>query len=105
MSITEKAWATVVLCALTTIAIRGFGPAAIGNRTLGLRTTRVLSLLPAALLSALVVTETVIADGQLDIDARLVGVGAAGVMLWRGASVIWVVIAAAAVTAALRLIA
>jgi branched-subunit amino acid transport protein len=100
----ERAWLTVALCAVTTFAIRAFGPFAVGGRTLGGRTTRVLSLLPAALLSALVVTETVISDGSLDIDARLVGVAAAGVLLWRGASVIWVVVGAAAVTAGLRLV-
>jgi branched-subunit amino acid transport protein len=98
MSTAEKAWLTVALCAITTFAIRVFGPFAVGTRELHPRTTRVLALLPAALLAALVVTETVIVDGELDIDARL-----AGVLLWRGASVIWVVIGAAAVTAALRL--
>jgi branched-subunit amino acid transport protein len=104
VSTSEKAWLTVALCALTTFAIRAFGPFAVGARELHPRTTRVLSLLPAALLAALVVTETVIADGELDIDARLVGVGFAGLLLWRGASVIWVVIGAAAVTAGLRLV-
>ncbi len=102
MSTAEKAWLTVALCAVTTFAIRAFGPFAVGTRELHPRTTRVLSLLPAALLAALVVTETVIVDGKLDIDARLVGVASAGLLLWRGASVIWVVIGAAAVTAALR---
>jgi len=99
----EKAWLTVALCAVTTFAIRGFGPVAVGGRTLGRRVTRVLSLLPAALLAALVVTETVIHGGELDVDARVVGLGAAALLLWRGASVIWVVIGAAAVTALLRL--
>jgi branched-subunit amino acid transport protein len=102
MSTAEKAWLTVALCAITTFAIRAFGTFAVGTSALHPRTTRVLSLLPAALLAALVVTETVIVDGELDIDARLVGVASAGLLLWRGASVIWVVIGAAAVTAALR---
>jgi branched-subunit amino acid transport protein len=101
----EKAWLTVALCAVTTFAIRGIGPVAVGGRTLGGRATRVLSLLPAALLAALVVTETVLRDGALDVDARLAGLGAAALLIWRGASVIWVVIGAAAFTAALRLLA
>jgi branched-subunit amino acid transport protein len=99
----QTAWITVALLAVTTFVIRAFGPFAVGNATLGPRTTRVLSLLPAALLAALVVTETVIVEGELDVDARLAGVAAAGLLLWRGASVIWVVIGAAAVTAVLRL--
>jgi branched-subunit amino acid transport protein len=104
VSTAEKAWLTVALCIVTTAAFRAFGPLAVGSRALSPRATRVLSLLPAALLSALVVTETVISDGDLDVDARLAGVAFAGLLLWRGASVIWVVIGAAAFTAALRLV-
>jgi branched-subunit amino acid transport protein len=100
----EKAWLTVVLCTVTTAAIRAFGPFTVGHRTFGPRITRVLALLPAALLSALVVTETVIENGELVIDARAGGVAAAGVVLWRGGSVVWVVLVAAATTAALRLV-
>jgi branched-subunit amino acid transport protein len=89
---------------VTTFAIRAFGPLAAGGRTFGPKTAHVLALLPAALLSALVVTETVIADGELDVDARLAGVAFAGLLLWRRASVIWVVIGSAAFTALLRLL-
>lgn len=103
MSASEKAWAAVALLAVTTFALRAFGPFSVGGLAFGPRTMRVLSLLPAALLAALVVTETVISDGDLDVDARLAGVGFAGILLWREVSVVWVVIAAAAVTALLRL--
>jgi branched-subunit amino acid transport protein len=102
---TERAWLVVALCAVTTAAIRGFGPAAVGGRPLGARATRILTLLPAALLAALVITETIVEDGALHVDARTGGLAAAGLALWRGASVIWVVMAAATVTAALRLVA
>jgi branched-subunit amino acid transport protein len=104
MSIAEKSWVLVAVCVVTTFAIRAFGPVTVGGRTFSARTSRVLALLPAALLSALVVTETIIRDGSLDIDARLAGVAFAGVLLWRRASVIWVVIGAAAFTALLRLL-
>jgi branched-subunit amino acid transport protein len=104
MSTAEKAWLTVALCTITTFAIRGFGPVAMGGRTLGRRATRVLTLLPPALLAALVVTETVIHERALDVDARTAGLGAAALLVWRGVSVIWVVFGAAAVTAALRLV-
>jgi branched-subunit amino acid transport protein len=103
MSTAEKAWLTVVLLTVTTFALRAFGPFTVGARAFGPRTLRVLSLLPAALLAALVVTETVIHDDDLDVDARLAGVGFAGILLWREVSVVWVVLAAAAVTALLRL--
>lgn len=104
MSIAEKSWLTVALCIVSTAAIRAFGPITVGGRTFSARTTRVLALLPAALLSALVVTETIISDGSLDIDARLAGVAFAGLLLWRNASVIWVVVGSAAFTALLRLL-
>lgn len=103
MSFAEKAWLTVALCAVTTFAIRAFGPFFVGARDFGPRTAAVLALLPAALLAALVITETVIHDGGLDVDARLAGVAFAGVLLLRKVSVVWVVIAAAALTALLRL--
>ena len=104
MSTAEKAWITVALCAVTTFAIRAFGPVTVGGRGFGPRTQRVLALLPAALLSALVITETVIHDGHLDVNARAGGVAAAGIVLWRGGSVVWVVLVAAATTALLRLL-
>jgi branched-subunit amino acid transport protein len=104
VSSSEKAWLVVALCAVTTFAIRAFGPATVGAHTLGPRTLRILALLPAALLAALVVTETFVDDGALVVDAKAGGLAAAGFALWRGASVIWVVIGAAAVTALLRLI-
>jgi branched chain amino acid efflux pump len=104
MSTAEKSWILVGVCVVTTAAIRAFGPLAAGGRTFGPRTAHVLTLLPAALLSALVVTETIITDGKLDIDARVAGVAFAGLLLWLRASVIWVVIGSAAFTALLRLL-
>jgi branched-subunit amino acid transport protein len=104
VSTAEKAWVTVGLCTVTTFAIRAFGPMTVGGRTFGPRTQRVLALLPAALLAALVMTEAVIKDGDLDVDARAGGLAAAGLVVWRGGSVVWVVITAAATTAVLRLL-
>jgi branched-subunit amino acid transport protein len=103
MSTAEKAWLTLALLTVTTFAIRAFGPFTVGAQAFGPRTIRVLSLLPAALLAALVVTETLVASGKLDVDARLAGVTVAGLLLLRRVSVVWVVIVAAAVTALLRL--
>lgn len=103
MTSAEKAWLTVGLCVATTVAIRAFGPMAVGGRPIGPRITRVLALLPPALLAALVVTETVIEDGALDVDARLAGVAAAGLVVWRNGSAVAVVLVAATVTALLRL--
>lgn len=66
--------------------------------------SRITTLLPVALLGALVATQTFTSGGQLVLDARVVGLGAAALLLWRRAPFLVVVIAGAAVTAGLRLL-
>lgn len=61
--------------------------------------------LPVALLAALVVTGTVLSGSGLTMDARLVGLAAAGLLLAVRSPLILVVVAAAAATAATRLLA
>lgn len=64
--------------------------------------TRAVNLVPAAVVMAVVVQLTV-ADGRsLVADARLAGMAAAALLVWRRAPFIVVVVAAAAVTAGLR---
>jgi len=62
----------------------------------------VLTLLPAALFGALIVVSTVGGDRALVLDARVAGLAAAGVAVWRRAGFVVVVIAAAGATAAVR---
>ena len=95
-------WATILALALTTAAIRASGPVILGGRELPARTRGVITLLAPALLAALVVVETIgaPAGGELQIDERLAGVTAAGIVLTRGHSALPAV-AVAAVTAAL----
>ena len=64
----------------------------------------VASLLPAALFSALLVVMTVTDGAALTLDARLVGVAAGAVGVWRRAPFVVVVLAAMAATAGLRLL-
>jgi uncharacterized membrane protein len=61
-----------------------------------------LSVLPAALLAALVVTQTVTSGRHLTIDARIVAVGVAALALWRRAPFIVVVVLGAASAALVR---
>ena len=65
---------------------------------------RAASLIPAAVVTAVIVQLTVARGRDLVIDARLAGVAVAGLLVWRRAPFIVVVLAAAAVTAALRAI-
>jgi branched-subunit amino acid transport protein len=95
------AWAVVGGAAAVTALIKGIGPFALGGRELPGWFARVVVLLAPALLAALVITSA--ADGtELHVGADTAGVTAAGVALWRGASVIVGVVIAAGVTAALR---
>ena len=63
---------------------------------------KLASLIPAAVVMAVIVQLTVAAGTSLEIDARLAGMAAAGVLVWRRAPFVAVVIAAAVVTAADR---
>lgn len=66
---------------------------------------RVGQLLPPALLAALVVSQTVATGTELVIDARLAGVAAGAVAVWRKAPFWLVLLIAAAVTAGVRAVA
>jgi branched-subunit amino acid transport protein len=69
------------------------------------RVEELLGLLPAALFGALIVVST-FGDGQsLVVDARLAGLAAAALAVWRRANFVVVVLAAAVATAAVRAIA
>lgn len=98
--------ATIVLLVLAagTYALKAAGPLLLGSRQLLAPVESVIALLPAPLLAALVVTSTV-ADGRvLAVDARIAGVAVAGLLLWRGAGFIVVILGAAASTALIRLL-
>ena len=82
----STAVAVIAGCAAVTWAIKAAGPLALGGRELPGWFTSVVVLLAPALFAALVVTQA-LADGLI---------------AWRTGSVIGCVVAAAAVTAALR---
>lgn len=61
-----------------------------------------LDLLPAALIAALIVVNTVVSDRRLVLDARLAGVAVAAIAAWRKAPFPVVVLLGAGVAAAAR---
>jgi len=96
-------WITIAGLAVATVAIKAAGPVLLGGRQLSARATTVIGLLPAALLAALVVTETFgQADGGIALDARAAGLAAAGVAVLARQSLVVVLIAAAVAAAAVR---
>lgn len=94
---------------LIVLAAGSYGLKALGVTTLGgiveRRLGPVVSLLPAALFSALIVVMTLEEAGQLVFDSRMAGVAVGAVAAWRKASLLVVVVAAMAVTAGIRAVA
>jgi branched-subunit amino acid transport protein len=97
-------WLVIVLVGAGTVAIKAAGPVLLGGRPLPARLTGVVELLAPAVLAALVAVQT-FGDGRaLAVDARLLGVAAAAVAIWRKAPLLVVVVVAAATTAVARLV-
>ena len=102
---TATVWGVIALAALTTLVTKGVGPFATGARELPPWAVRVVVLLAAPLLTALVVTNARADGPRLALGADTAGAAVAAVLVWRRAHVVLVVVAAAAVTAALRALA
>jgi branched-subunit amino acid transport protein len=98
-------WLIVLFCGAATILIKATGPVLLGGRALPVGIAAVIGLLGPALLAALVAVNTFGSDRGLTLDARVLGLAAAAVAIWRRAPVLLVVIAAAAVTAVARALA
>jgi uncharacterized membrane protein len=97
-------WLTIALVAVASATLKAAGPLLLGDHRLGPRATAVIALLAPALLTALVLVDTVTAGRRLVVDARLAGVAAAGVALLLRAPVLLVLAVAVATTALLRLL-
>jgi hypothetical protein len=98
-------WLTIVLVAVASATIKAAGPLLLGDRQLGPRATVVIASLAPALLTALVLVDTITDGRRLVVDARLVGVTAAGIALLLRAPMLLVLAVAVATTALLRLLA
>lgn len=98
----HDAWIAIGVLTVVCFAIKAVGPVALGGRDLPHWAERLIVLLPASLLSALVVVQT-FADGKaLVLDARAAGVAAAVVAVALRASVLVVLLVAAGTAAGLR---
>ncbi len=95
-------WPTILGLAVASYALKAVGPVLLGAREIPDATRAVLDLAPVPLLAALVLVQTVTADGAYALDARLPAVAVAGVLVWRRAPFLVVIVAAAVVAAALR---
>jgi branched-subunit amino acid transport protein len=95
-------WALILGLAAGAYLFKAGGLVLLGGRSLPPALDRCLALLPAALLAAIVVVETLGADRRLAGDPKAVGVAVAALATWRRAPFWLVVVLAAAVTAGLR---
>ena len=98
----EISWRLVVALSVGAYACKVLGLVVVGARTLPRVVDRCLILIPAALITALVVKDTFSVGQELVLDARAVGVGAAAFAAWRRAPLVAVIVIGAAVTAAVR---
>lgn len=101
----REAVVVVLVLGAATYALKAAGPVVLGNRRLPERFARVVALLPAPLLAALVVVSVAVDGGRPVLDARAVGLVAAGLVLSRGGGFVTTVVVAAAVTAVVRALA
>jgi branched-subunit amino acid transport protein len=99
----SDAWIVVAVVGVVTIAFKAAGPVAIGRRELPPRVQSFVELLAPVMLVALVVTQTFGGDQEIQVDARVAGVGAAAVVLALRAHIIVAMAVAAVVTALVRL--
>ena len=99
----RDAWIVVAIVGVATIASKAAGPVLVGRRELPPRLQACVELLAPVMLTALVVTQTFGGDEEIEVDARVVGVGAALIAIALRAPVIVAMAVAALVTALLRL--
>jgi branched-subunit amino acid transport protein len=97
-------WTLVLVLAAGAYAFKVTGLVILGGRTLPPVVDRCLALIPAAVITALVVKDTFSTGRDLVLDARAIGIAVAVVAAWRRVPLIAVIVLGAAATALVRLI-
>ena len=98
----EFDWPLVLSLAAGAYLCKVLGLVVVGARRLPAVVDRCLILIPAALITALVVKDTFSVGQELVLDARALGVGAATLAAWRKAPLVIVIVLGAGVTALAR---
>ncbi|MEY3493407.1 MAG: hypothetical protein RL413_825 [Actinomycetota bacterium] len=97
-------WTLVLVLAAGAYAFKVTGLVILGGRTLPPVVDRCLALIPAAVITALVMKDTFSTGRDLVLDARAIGIAVAVVAAWRRVPLIAVIVLGAAGTALVRLI-
>jgi uncharacterized membrane protein len=95
-------WTLVIVLAIGAYVFKVTGLVFLGGRSLPPILERCLALIPAAVISALVVKDTLTAGQDVVIDARAAGIAVAAFAAWRRWPLIVVIVLGAVVTALVR---
>ena len=95
-------WTLIILLTIGAYAFKVTGLVILGGRTLPPIFEHCLALIPAAVVTALVMKDTFTQGQELVLDARALGIGVAVIAAWRKAPLIVVIVLGAAVTALVR---
>jgi branched chain amino acid efflux pump len=95
-------WTAIGALAVGCYALKLVGPLLLTGREPPERLRATVDLLALPLLAALVAVQTFAAGHELVLDARVAGLAAAALLVWRRAPFLLVVLAGAAATAAVR---
>jgi branched-subunit amino acid transport protein len=95
-------WTLIILLAVGAYAFKVTGLIILGGRSLPPVFERCLGLIPAAIITALVMKDTFTVGQDLTLDARALGIAVAVVAAWKRAPLIVVIVLGAAATALVR---
>ncbi len=95
-------WTLIILLAVGAYAFKVTGLIILGGRSLPPVFERCLGLIPAAIITALVMKDTFTVGQDLTLDARALGIAVAVVAAWKRAPLIVVIVLGAAATAIVR---
>lgn len=95
-------WTLIILLAAGAYAFKVTGLIILGGRSLPPVFERCLGLIPAAIITALVMKDTFTVGQDLTLDARALGIAVAVIAAWKRAPLIVVIVLSAAVTAIVR---
>ena len=95
-------WTLIILLAVGAYAFKVTGLIILGGRSLPPVFERCLGLIPAAIITALVMKDTFTVGQDLALDARALGIAVAVVAAWKRAPLIVVIVLGAAATALVR---
>ncbi len=100
----SAAWIAVLAVGVASVAFKASGPVVLGRRALPPLALRLVELLAPVMLAALVTVQAVGGDREIVLDARLAGLGAAGIALWCRAGLLTTMVVAGAAAALARLL-